>query len=170
MFCVLILKKGGKKVLDKKGLGDKLWSIINILFLVIIGISVVAMVYIIVGSGYDSRESDAIILGYKITKCLEENDLVEIFVDKGIFNVCGLNEKVIEKHYIIRICGGGTIEECFGNEEASVNYGGNFQLCGLEAAKGNSNFVQCDIREVQKMGQKLFVLTGAKQDSRRVGT
>ena len=153
--------------MHKKGeLGEQV-SVFMFLFLMfVIGIGIVAGVYIFFGQGYDFREVEANLLSYKIGECIKENEITEEFFEKGnFFEKCRLNKGAVEKNNIIRICSG--VEDCMRAEKSLLDAGSNFQACGFEGTKKNEAHPLCATNEFSKGEKKFSIIVGSKQFSRR---
>ena len=112
--------------MNKKGEGGDFLSIGYFMFLLfIIGATIFFMAKVVLGVAYDSRLTDASLLGYKIEKCLSEKDLKESDIT-NIKNTCGIQLKDAEnkeKKFVLHI---------YTKEKEFFKYGDKIS-CGLYA-------------------------------------
>ena len=147
-------------------IGDMAMLVIFIFVMIIIGAGIAAGVIMVFGQGYDFKNADAEILSYKVEGCLVENGFENLA--REFYSVCGLNERVIEENYVLRICQGFNIEACYNGETELFSIGTNFQLCGIEGYTEREDIVKCHVKRVSD-GEGYLLITGANQEIRRSG-
>jgi len=142
-------------MINKKAqLGEQMTFFAFLFLLIIIGLGIVAGVYIFFGSGYDFRSVDADLLNYKIRNCISNNLLDDNFKN-NFYEICKIDLKVIEdKNYIIRI---------LADEKEFFDFGDELQ-CELSAK--NINYPKCTSVNFNSNGKNIFILTGSNQQSR----
>ncbi len=102
------MKKLEYQIFNNKKAGEKLFSIWWFFVLAVVGVGIVAGVYIFYSADVDVREAEAGILYEKIADCIiEQGFLTDKFLyDKENFDIykgCDLNKKIIEGDYYIKI-------------------------------------------------------------------
>tara|TARA_Y100000310_G_scaffold337105_1_gene423300 strand:- start:1671 stop:2513 length:843 start_codon:yes stop_codon:yes gene_type:complete len=116
--------------------GEKLMVFPFFFIMVMIGIGIVAGVYVFFGDGYDARGAEARVFGEKLRDCLND-DFNEIDwsgeVLRDLSELCGFNENVVEEHFVVGIL----------KDERYLFRHRNPESCRLEGAKGNDGFPRC---------------------------
>ncbi len=155
---------------DKRGyeVGEQLGIFFFLFLIVIIGVSIFVGVGLFFGKGYDFREVEAELLNYKIKECLASNEIdIGFFKKENFYDKCRIDKGVIDLgNYIIKICEGSDRDSCVVGG-GIFSEGSNFQLCKLNIKK---NYVSslCSIKSFEKNGKGFVIITGSKQDSRRL--
>lgn len=151
------------KIIGKRGeLGDQVMLIVFIFLLVLISVGVVSGVLIFFGSEYDFRAVSSEVLNYNIRDCLNREGIDSNFFG-NLYVKCGLNEKVINSSYIIKICADS--KDCISDAEPKFVYGDAVQ-CGLRGTFSNVNYPRCTIKEIKNDGIIYSVIVGSKQTRR----
>lgn len=154
----------------KADTGDKLMFFPFLFLLVIIGIGIVIGVFIFFSQGYDFREGESQLLVYKIKKCISSNEMNNEF-SKNFFTICKLNQKIIEKNNIIKICKNSN--DCISetnDDKILFTSGSNFVACSLKGAKDNPAYPRCYEDSLKKNNEVFTIITGSNQLSRRILT
>ena len=155
---------------DKRGyeVGEQLGIFFFLFLIVIIGVSIFVGVGLFFGKGYDFREVEAELLNYKIRECLAGNEIgIGFFEKENFYNKCRIDRGVVDSgNYIIKICEGNDENNCF-ISEGIFSEGSNFQACKLNIKKNYASPL-CSIKTFEKNGKSFVIVTGSKQDSRRL--
>lgn len=138
--------------MDKKGeLGNQVMLFSFFFLLVVIGVGIVAGVWLFYGQGYDFRQAEAEVLNYEIKKCLVNEKIDKSSFADEFYEKCRLNKEVVEQG-IVKIIRDNEIVFSIGDEVQ----------CGL--SEKNENYPKCVEREIGVYK----VLTGSNQRVRRL--
>lgn len=116
------------------------------------------------GKGYDFRQTEAGLMNMKIERCFSQNDFFLEGFNESFYEICGLNENVIEdgSHLIL-------VRNIVGGEEVLWGVGDFENQCDFKGGKGNLDFPVCKKTELKKGGVDFVILTGSRQHSKKLG-
>jgi len=159
----------------KAQLGEQVMMFAFVLLIVVVGGGVVIGTYLFIGPEFDFRGVEANLLSYKIARCISPGSGADV---KGFWldnlankdsiallaKKCDLNEEVIEKNNLIKICVDEPLAaDCIlsGNDKKiAFSTGGDFQPCNLA---GGEKILGCSITPVGKY----MVIATSRQVIRR---
>lgn len=149
-------------MLNKKAdIGDQAMFVWFLFMMIVVGLSVVAGVFIFFGSGYEYRDIDAGLLNSKIQDCIFNeglfNDIEKIGED--FYKKCGFDKNSINENFIVLIKNADT-------ENVLLQIGSNFESCFFE--KKSESFVRCSKENIYFNNKKFEIVTGSNQKSRRI--
>lgn len=146
--------------MNKKGdSGNQLMLIAFLFLILIISVGIFSGIALFFGSGYDGRDIDARVINFLVKECVLDRGIEGI--EENFYSKCGIEEKVIEKGYGIKIC--VDKEDCV-NEDFIFMTGSDFVSCGLEGTKNNLNYARCFSQKFEKEGKRIEIITKANQD------
>ena len=138
--------------------GEKYLSIWWFLILAIIGVGIVAGVWVFSSADVDVRGIESGILVDRVVNCIvDTGSLNESFVSNEIFDSCGLDEKMINesgdyyleiKVYDLEGCDLNNVENCKVLKEKSFGYFDLKTQCGITSGKNSENFAKCGWKKV----------------------
>ena len=79
----------------KADLGDMTMIFSFAFLLIVIGSGIAIGIAMFYSSNYDFRETDAVLLNYKLSKCLLNNQFPEDNIETQLYTLCNINKKVI---------------------------------------------------------------------------
>jgi hypothetical protein len=89
--------------------GEAVMFPVFLFILIIIGVGIVAGVFIFFGGDIDYRVSDASLLYTKVARCLSQADLSSKSFD-DLYSICGISEKVLkDNRFVLQIYDSGNV-------------------------------------------------------------
>ena len=149
--------------MNRKGdVGNQVMIFSFLFLLFVIGVGLVAGVFMFYGFDYEFRDVEAAELSFVIQECMLENEVNDEFKE-SFFDVCNLDKEVIEESGMgFKIC--RDTRDCINEDNVFLQSGGNFQTCDFEGARKNEAFPKC----VKKSFGEFEIITMSNQKKVRL--
>ncbi|MEI6850029.1 MAG: hypothetical protein WCK29_03245 [archaeon] len=151
------------EIKNKKGaLGNQIMIFEYIFILMVVSVGFFVGISAFFGQSYDFRQTQADLLSYKISDCLNQNENMDF---NNFFSVCGLNKELLEKNNLdFKICDSMDFSNC-ASASAKVSVGSNFELCFLTGASNNDKYPKCSLKNINS---KYALITMVNQKPKEV--
>ena len=139
----------------KADLGDMTMILSFAFLLIVIGSGIAIGIAMFYSSNYDFRETDAVLLNYKLSKCLLNNQFPEDNIETQLYTLCNINKKVIEEHFQILLSL---------NDEEQYNFKLSETTCAL--SDKNPKYPKCKTSILKTKQGQIKIITASDQQSR----